>query len=490
VTSRAGRTAFDAIVVGAGPNGLAAAIALARAGRSVRLYEAQPAVGGGLRSLELTAPGFVHDVCATVHALLALSPFLSGLPLQEHGVELLHPPAPFAHPLDDGTAVVVERSVDATAESLSRRDGRAYRRLMTPFVRQSRELMEALLAPPSLRHPLLMARFAPRAIRSASGLARAHFADERTRALFAGAAAHSMVPLECLATAGFGLGLAISAHAAGWPVARGGSQRIADGLAAYLRSLGGEVITGTRVESLAQLPPARVVLCDVAPRELLRIVGDRAPARYRRALERFRHGPGVFKLDWALSGPVPWTAAGCRRAGTIHLGGTLAEIADSERAAWEGRIHDRPYVLLVQPSVADPSRAPEGQHALWAYCHVPNGAAVDMTERIERQIERYAPGFRDCIVARHAMGPAEMERRNANLIGGDIGGGASDLWQILARPRLALDPYRTPIDGVYLCSSSTPPGVGVHGMCGYHAARSALRRLGSLPASHLYPSPY
>lgn len=474
-----GRSAplLDAVVVGSGPNGLAAAIALAQAGRSVRVYEAQPTPGGGLRSLPLTRPGFIHDVCATVHALLALSPFLSRLPLREFGVELVHPPAPFAHPLDDGTAVVVERSVEGTADSLSARDGRAYRRLLAPLVRQSAELMEALLGPPGVRHPLLMARFAPRAIRSAAGLARAVFADERTRAMFAGAAAHSLVPLEFLATAGFGLGLAVSAHAAGWPVARGGSQRVADGLARYLRTLGGEVITGTRVASLAQLPPARAVLWDVPPREFVRAAGDRLPARYRRALERYRHGPGVFKIDWALGAPVPWTAEGCRRAGTIHLGGTLAEIADSERAAWQGRIHDRPYVLLVQPTLADPTRAPEGRHVLWAYCHVPHGSGVDMTERIERQIERFAPGFRDCVIARHAMGPAGMEAHNPNLIGGDIGGGASDIRQLFARPVLSPDPYRTPIDGVYLCSSSTPPGVGVHGMCGYHAARSALRRL-------------
>jgi phytoene dehydrogenase-like protein len=476
VTSRP-RTPLDAIVVGSGPNGLAAAITLARAGLSVQVHEAQPTIGGGLRSLPLTEPGYIHDVCATVHALYPLSPFLSGLSLGGFCVELAHPPAPFAHPLDDGSAVVVERSVDETAEWLGSHDGRAYRRLMRPFVRHSRALMDAVLAPPSLRHPLLMARFGWRAIRSARMLTRATFRNERTRAMFAGAAAHSMVPLEFLATAGFGLGLVISAHAAGWPVIRGGSQRLADGLAAYLQSLGGEVVTGSRVDSLSQLPPARAVLCDVSPRGLIRLAGDRMPARYRRALERYRRGPGVFKIDWALSEPVPWRAEGCRRAGTIHIGGTFAEIAESERAAWDGRIHERPYVLLVQPGVADPTRAPEGHHTLWAYCHVPNGADVDMTERIERQIERYAPGFRDCILARHVMGPAEMERRNANILGGDIGGGASDVRQIFARPVLSRDPYRTPIDGVYLCSSSTPPGVGVHGMCGYHAAQSALRRL-------------
>ena len=471
------RASLDAVIVGSGPNGLAAAIELARAGLSVQVREAQPTLGGGLRSLPLTEPGYVHDVCATVQALFGLSPFLRDLPLRDLGVELAHPPAPFAHPLDDGTAVVVERSVEATADSLGAADGRTYRRVVGPFVREARELMEAVLALPSARHPLLMARFGPLAIRSAAGLARGMFRDERARAMFAGAAAHSLVPLEYLATAGFGLGLILSAHAAGWPVARGGSQRLADGLAAYVRSLGGELLTDAPVASLADLPPSRTVLCDVTPRGLIRLAGERMPAGYRRRLERYRPGPGVFKMDWALSAPVPWTAAGCRRAGTVHLGSTLAEISESERAAWDGRVHEKPYVLLVQPSVADASRAPEGRHTLWAYCHVPHGATVDMTERIERQIERYAPGFRDCIIARHAMGPAEMERRNANIIGGDIAGGASDLWQLIARPVLAFDPYRTPMDGVFLCSSSTPPGVGVHGMCGYYAARSALRRL-------------
>jgi phytoene dehydrogenase-like protein len=466
---------IDAVVIGSGPNGLAAAITLAQAGRSVRVYEAQPTVGGGMRSAELTEPGSVHDVCATVFALALASPFLKTLPLDQHGLELVQPDAPFAHPLDDGTAVIVERSVDATADGLGREDAAAYRQAVAPFVDQMSPLMEALLGPLSLRHPLLMASFAPMAIRSAAAFARSTFRGERARAMFAGAAAHSLVPLEFAATAGYGLGLIISAHGVGWPVARGGSQRVADALASYLRSLGGEIVTGERIESLRQLPSARAVLCDVTPRQFLQIAGDRAPSGYRRKLEQFRYGPGVFKMDWTLSSPVPWRATECRRAGTLHLGGTFDEIAAGERASWNGQTSDAPYTLVVQPTIFDPSRAPAGRHTLWAYCHVPNGSAADMQPVIERQIERFAPGFRDCIVARHAMGPAALEARNANLVGGDIAGGAADLAQIFTRPVSAFSPYSTPIDGVFLCSSSTPPGVGVHGMCGYHAAQAALR---------------
>ena len=469
------RAALDAVVIGSGPNGLAAAITVARAGRSVRVYEAEGTVGGGTRSAELTEPGVIHDVCSAVHALVLASPFLKTLPLAEYGLEFVHPQAPFAHPLDDGTAVVVERSVDATADALGAADGRAYRDLVAPFVTESNALMDALLGPLGVRHPLLMAAFGRSAIRSAAGLARRRFHDERTRAMLAGVAAHSMVPLDKLATAGYALGLIVAAHAVGWPVARGGSQRVADALAAYLRTLGGEVVTGVRVDSLAQLPASRVVLCDVTPRQFLQMAGDRVGGSYRRRLQRYRYGPGVFKMDWVLNAPVPWRAGACTRAGTIHLGGSLAEIADSERAAWDGRVHDKPYVLLVQPSGFDASRAPMGRHTLWAYCHVPNGSAQDMTDRIENQIERFAPGFRTCISGRHAMGPADMERRNANLVGGDIAGGAADLAQLFTRPVVSLNPYATPLEGVYLCSSSTPPGVGVHGMCGYYAARAALR---------------
>jgi len=468
---------IDAIVVGSGPNGLAAAIALAREGLSVRVFEAEPTIGGGMRSAPLTEPGFVHDVCSAVHALVAASPFFKTLPLAEHGLEFVHPDAPFAHPLDDGTAVVVERSVEATADALGGSDARAYRRLMAPFVARCSDLMEALLGPLGFRHPFLMARLAPAAIQSAAGLARSGFKDERTRAMLAGVAAHSMVPLDRLATAGYALGLVIAAHGVGWPVVRGGSQKTADALASLLRSLGGQIDTGVRVESLEQLAPSRAVLCDVTPRQFLGIAGNRLPAAYRRRLERYRYGPGVFKMDWALNAPVPWRAPGCRRAGTVHLGGSLDEIARSEDQSWNGRVPARPYVLVVQPSLFDPSRAPEGRHTLWAYCHVPNGSTADMTKAVEDQIERFAPGFRDVIAARRAKTPAEMERRNANLVGGDIAGGAADLGQLFTRPIASLNPYATPIPGVFLCSASTPPGVGVHGMCGYYASRAAFKKL-------------
>lgn len=471
--------ALDAIVVGAGPNGLAAAITLARAGRSVRVYEAAPTVGGGTRSAELTEPGYVHDVCAAIHALALSSPLLRSLPLREHGLELIQPGAPLAHPLDDGSAVIVHQSIAETCDGLGAHDAKRYRAMLEPFVDDSTALMEALLAPLGVRHPVLMARFGRYAIRSAAGLARHFFHDERTRAMFAGVAAHSLVPLEYLATSGYALGLLVAAHAVGWPLARGGSQQLANAMTGYLRSLGGEVVTDHRVEALGDLPASRAVLCDVTPRQFVRMAGPRLPSGFSERLSRFRHGPGVFKMDWALRAPVPWRSEACKQAGTLHLGGTLHEIADGERASWNGRVHDRPYVLVVQPSVFDSSRAPAGKHTLWAYCHVPNGSTVDMRERIEAQIERYAPGFRDCIIARSALFPADLEARNANIAGGDIAGGAADLRQIFARPVSIVHPYSTPLAGVYLCSSSTPPGVGVHGMCGYHSARAALKWLSS-----------
>ena len=464
----------DAIVIGAGPNGLAAAITLARAGRSVRIYEAAPTIGGGMRSAELTEPGYVHDVCAAIHALALSSPFMATVPLVEHGLELVQPGAPLAHPLDDGTAVVVRRSIAETCENLGARDARRYRGLMEPFVERSADLMEALLGPLGFRHPLLMARFGRYAIQSATGLARRLFVEERTRAMFGGVAAHSLVPLEYLATSGYALGLLVAAHAVGWPVARGGSQHVADAMASYLRSLGGEIVVGQPVESLGDLAPARAVLCDITPRQFVRIAGSRLSRRFSQRLSQYRYGPGVFKMDWALSQPVPWRAKGCASAGTLHLGGTIGEIAAGEQASWNGQVHERPYVLVVQPSVFDSTRAPAGKHTLWAYCHVPHGSTVDMRERMEAQIERYAPGFRDCIIARSALFPADLERRNANLVGGDIAGGAADLRQIFVRPISALHPYATSLKGVYLCSSSTPPGVGVHGMCGHHAALAAL----------------
>lgn len=463
---------YDAIVIGSGPNGLAAAITLAREGRTVLVREAAETIGGGTRSAELTLPGFIHDVCSAVHPLAAGSPFFRTLPLDLHGLQYVYPPVALAHPFDDGTAALLEHSMDATSATLGR-DGAAYRRLMQPYVEDWDDLAHELLGPPRLpRHPIALAKFGRRAFRSARGLAEGHFTDQRARGLFAGLAAHSFLPLEQLATAAFGLVLGITGHAIGWPVARGGSQKIADALASYLRHFGGEIVTGAAVESLDDLQPARVVLCDVTPRQLLRIAGNRLPPRYRRKLERYRYGPAAYKIDWALDGPVPWRAAECARAGTVHLGGTLTEIATSERGPWNGEHADKPFVVVSQPSLFDPTRAPQGMHTLWAYCHVPHGSTLDMTERIEKQMERFAPGFRDRVLARSVMPPAELERRNANLVGGDINGGAQDLRQLFTRPTIGM--YSTPSKGLYLCSSSTPPGGGVHGMCGYFAARSAL----------------
>jgi phytoene dehydrogenase-like protein len=467
----------DAVVVGSGPNGLAAAIALAEAGVRVAVLEGADTLGGGCRSEELTEPGFVHDTCSTVHALALASPFLSRLPLHEHGLELVHPEIPLAHPFDDGSAALLERSVDATARGLGR-DGRAYRGLLGPLVGSAGELFESILGPPRLpRHPLALARFGPRALRSAAGLTRSRFETDHAQALLAGCAAHSMLSLRAPASAAFGLVLAVSAHAVGWPVARGGSQRLADALASHLRSLGGEIVTGRPVESLDELPGARTVLADVTPRGLLRIAGDRLPERYAKRLGGFRYGPGIFKLDWALDGPIPWRAPEVARAGTVHLGGRLGELVASEHAAVHGVHHERPFVLLVQPTPFDPSRAPAGKHTAWAYCHVPSGSTRDMTDAIEGQVERFAPGFRDLVAARSAMNSVEVERHNPNYVGGDINGGLQDLRQLFTRPVASLDPYSTPVDGLYLCSSSTPPGGGVHGMCGYFAASSALKRL-------------
>jgi phytoene dehydrogenase-like protein len=467
----------DAIVVGAGPNGLAAALTLARAGRSVLLLEARETVGGGCRSEELTAPGFVHDVCSAVHPLVAGSPFFRSLPLERMGIELVHPEAPLAHPLDDGTAVVLERSVAVTAARLGP-DREAYERLMGPVANDLALILPGVLGPALRppRHPLAMARFGRLAARSAEGLARSRFTGTRAAALLAGNAAHSMLPLGSSPSAGVGLLLMALGHAVGWPVVRGGSQRIADGMADELRRLGGGIETGREVRSLDELPRARAVLLDVTPRQLLRIAGGRIPGRYWRRLARYRYGPGVVKVDWALDGPVPWRAPECARATTLHLGGTLPEIAASEREVTRGRIPERPYVLLAQQTLIDPGRAPEGKHTLWGYCHVPAGSTVDMTARIEAQIERFAPGFRERVIARSTRLPADLERDNPNYVGGDIGGGVQDLRQTVGRPVVAANPYSTPLDGVYLCSSSTPPGGGVHGMCGHLAARAALRR--------------
>jgi phytoene dehydrogenase-like protein len=465
-----------AVVVGSGPNGLAAAIVLARAGRRVALFEGEETLGGGCRSAELTLPGFVHDTCSTVQSLALASPFLSALPLAEHGLEMVHPQAPLAHPLDDGTAVMLERSVGETAAGLGP-DERAYRRLFEPLVRDAKPLFSELLAPLRVpRHPLALARFGVGAVRSAAGLARSRFTGDRARALLAGCAAHSMLSLRAPVSAAFGTVLAVGAHAVGWPVARGGSQRLADALAAQLGSLGGTIETGRYVESLDEVALGRqLVLLDVTPRQLIRLAGRRLPEVYRRRLARYRYGPGVFKLDWALDGPIAWAAPEAARAGTVHLGGTLDEVVASEQAVARGEHPERPFVLLVQASRFDPARVPAGKHSAWAYCHVPNGSTRDMTAAIEAQVERFAPGFSQLIAARAAMDSAEVERRNPNYVGGDINGGLQDVRQLFARPVARAVPYSTPLPGVFLCSSSTPPGGGVHGMCGYWAAQAALR---------------
>ena len=467
----------DAVVVGSGPNGLAAAITLARAGRSVRVFEAANTIGGGLRSAELTLPGFVHDVCSAIHPLGVASPFFRSLPLDRHGLAWAHPPAAVAHPLDDGTAVVLERSVDATGATFRHPgDAAMYRRVMGPVVADTHKILAEVLGPLRVpRHPLALVRFGLLAILPASTLARLLFRGERARALFAGIAAHAIQPLEHPATAAFGLVLGMLGHAVGWPLPRGGSQRIADALVAYLGTLGGEVRPGRRVSALEQLGPTRAALFDVTPRQLLGMDGVQFPAGYRRKLAGYRYGPGIFKVDWALDGPIPWRAADCGRAATVHLGGTLDEIAGAEAATWRGEHPERPYVLVAQQSLFDPTRAPAGKHTGWAYCHVPHGSTVNMTDRIEAQLERFAPGFRDHILARHTMAPADMERHNLNYIGGDINGGVQDLRQLFTRPVARWTPYSTPDPRVYICSSSTPPGGGVHGMCGHAAARAALR---------------
>ena len=465
----------DAVVVGAGPNGLSAAIELARAGLSVVVIEGGATIGGGARTAELTLPGFLHDICSAIHPISLLSPYFATLPLAEHGLEWIDPPLALAHPFDDGSAATLGRDIEASARTLFP-DEEAWRRLIKPYVDEKQLFFGEILKPIRVpAHPFLMARFGLTALQACDRVGRSHFRGAKARAIFAGCAAHSMVPLDRLATASFGIVLAASAHAVGWPCARRGSQSIVDALAGYLRQLGGSIRTGEPIRSLAQLPHSRVVLFDLTPRQIAAIAGPALPEPYRRRLLRYRYGPGVFKVDFALAGPIPWRAPECLRSATVHLGPTMEEIARGESDVWNGRHPEKPFVLVAQQSLFDPTRAPAGKQTAWAYCHVPHGSPVDMTDAIEGQIERFAPGFRQQILARHTMNAVQLEGHNPNMIGGDIGGGANDLRQFLARPFARWNPYTTPNKRLFICSSSTPPGGGVHGMCGYWAARAALK---------------
>jgi phytoene dehydrogenase-like protein len=466
-------------IVGAGPNGLSAAIVLARAGLQVVLHEGAEQIGGGARTEALTLPGFRHDVCSAVHPLAAASPFFRGLEFERYGLRWIHPPILMAHPFEDGTAAVLTGSTHETGGSLGNADGAAYRRVMDPLVRHWEAVMEEVLAPPLRvpRRPLLMTRLGLSGLRSASGFVRGSFVGERARAFFLGLAGHALMPMTAAPSAAFGLVLALAGHGAGWPIARGGSQGIADALAEIVRTSGGEIVTGSPVRSLRALDGHAAVVLDLTPRQVLSISGNDLPSGYTHRLAAYRYAPGVFKIDWALSEPVPWTAPECRRAGTIHLAPSGSDVERSASAAWAGQGDDVPYVIFSQPSLFDPTRAPEGRHTAWAYCHVPHGSIEDRTAAIERQVERFAPGFREVVLARHTMHTRQLETHNPNLVGGDINGGVQDLRQHFFRPVARPDPYATPVRGLYLCSAATPPGGGVHGMCGFHAARSVLRRL-------------
>lgn len=467
---------FDAVVVGSGPNGLAAAIYLQQNGLSVLLLEAKAEIGGGLRSAELTLPGYTHDICSAIHPLAVASPFFGSLPLAEHGLEYIYPEIDAAHPFDDGTAAVLKRSVNETAALLGA-DEQAYLRLLGPVVKDWPKIAPDVLGPLHFpKHPLAMARFGLPALTSAEHLAK-RFNTAHAKGFFAGMAAHAMQPLTNLTTSAIALVLLANAHLKGWPIAKGGSNRIANALASYFISIGGKIETGFEVRSLEQLPSSRAVLFDISPRQLLQIAGHKFSAIYKWQLERYRYGMGVFKIDWALDAPIPFTAGACKKAGTVHIGNTITEIALSEQQTWDGRHPEKPFVLLAQQSLFDASRAPEGKQTVWAYCHVPNGSKTDMTAAIERQVERFAPGFKERILAKHTMNTQQVEEYNPNYVGGDINGGAFNPGQLFTRPALRWSPYRTSAKGLYLCSASTPPGGGVHGMCGYHAANRVLKDL-------------
>ncbi|MCE5275464.1 MAG: NAD(P)/FAD-dependent oxidoreductase [Syntrophaceae bacterium] len=465
----------DAVVVGSGPNGLAAAVTLARAGRSVKVLEARQSPGGAVCSAELTLPGFTHDVCSAVYPLALDTEFFRSVPLSAHGLSWVFPEASFAHPLDDGSAVVVYSDWARTVEAFGA-DGKGYARLTGPFMGRWGDLTGDLLSPLRLpRHPVLLAALGLRTLLPVTLLGRAIFDTPRGQAMLAGLGAHSILPLTHPLSSAFALMMAVSCHSPGWPVPRGGARSVSSALVSYLETLGAEVVTSHEVRDLIDIEPCGAVFFDLSPAQVLKITGDRLPHSYRRRLARFRYGPGAFKVDWALSGPIPWKAPECLQTATIHVGGTMGEIARAEREVWMGRHPGRPFVFCVQPSLFDPARAPEGKHTAWAYCHVPNGSTCDMTGRIEQQIERFAPGFRDLVIGRNAMPPAVIELFDANCIGGDIAGGANTIGQMLGRPVCSMNPYAMPAPGMYLCSASTPPGGGVHGMCGYHAARMHLK---------------
>ncbi|MGI8545589.1 MAG: phytoene desaturase family protein [Aridibacter sp.] len=465
---------YDAVVIGSGPNGLTAGICLAQAGLSVLIVEAVDEIGGGMRSAELTLPGFTHDICSTIHPLAIASPIFKTFPLEKYGLEFVQPPASLAHPLDDGTAVLLKTSIEETAENLGD-DAENYKKMVEHLVRNWDKLAPDILAPLRIpNHPFLLAGFGLKAFRSARGLAESYFSTERAKALFAGNAAHSMLSLEDSPSAAFGLVLLLSAHSVGWGFPIGGSQKLADALAKYFVSLGGKIQTGNRVENIDDLPESRTILLDITPKQIIKIAGHHLPDSYKKRLENYKYGAGAFKMDFALSDPVPWKAKECFEAGTVHLGGTFDQIAEAESCVANGSIAEKPYVLLAQTSLFDKTRTPNGKHTAWAYCHVPNGSTVDMTEKIEDQIERFAPGFRDCILAKSIKTPQDLENYNPNYIGGDINGGAGNLAQLFTRPVAKINPYAIPAKGLYICSSSTPPGGGVHGMCGYHAAKTVL----------------